>query len=139
MSSSSSSPASMNSYIKPIVGGLTAVVLDKYVLMNQNLNSSLYFGASVAGALSVVSMFETNVPTFLPDIPSIGASGQTLSKRVAEITAGAGSAYAINRFVLNNDNSPQMMAKKIGVIIASDLAGEYMSDYFASRPLSYFA
>jgi len=137
--SSSSSPASMNSYIKPIVGGLTAVVLDKYVLMNPNMQSSLYFGGAVGAGLLAVSMFQADIPTFLPDIPAIGATGATLSKRVAEITAGAGSAYAINRFVLKNDNSPQMMAKKIGVIIASDLAGEYMSDYLASRPLSYFA
>jgi len=137
--SSSSSPASMNSYIKPIVGGLAAVALDKLVLMNPNMQSSLYFGGAVGAGLLAVSMFQADIPTFLPDVPSIGATGQTLSKRVAEITAGAGAAYAINRYVLKNDNSPQMMAKKIGVVIASDLAGEYMSDYFASRPLSYFS
>ena len=136
---SSSSPASMNSYIKPIVGSITAVALDKYVLMNPNMQSSLCFGGAVGAGLLAVSMFQADIPTFLPDIPAIGATGATLSKRVAEITAGAGTAYVINKYALKNDNSPQMMAKKIGVIIASDLAGEYMSDYLASRPLSYFA
>ena len=139
MSSSTSSTSSMSGYVKPLVAGATAVALDKMVLMNPNMQSSLYFGASVAGALFLVGMFDANVPTFLPDVPSIGASGQTLSKRVAEITAGAGSAYAINKFVLKNDNSPQLMAKKLAVVIASDFAGEYASDYFSSKALSYFA
>jgi hypothetical protein len=129
----------MSGYVKPLVAAATAVALDKMVLMNPNMNSSLYFGASVGGALFLVGMFDTNVPVFLPDISAIGASGATLSKRVAEITAGAGAAYAINKFVLKNDNSPQLMAKKLAVVIASDFAGEYASDYFSSRALSYFA
>ena len=139
MSVSSSSTSSMSGYVKPLVAAATAVALDKMVLMNPNMNSSLYFGASVGGALFLVGMFDTNVPVFLPDISAIGASGATLSKRVAEITAGAGAAYAINKFVLKNDNSPQLMAKKLAVVIASDFAGEYASDYFSSRALSYFA
>ena len=139
MSVSSSSSSSMSGYVKPLVGGLTAIVLDKFVLMNQNMTSSLYFGGAVAGGLLAVQMLDANVPTFLPDIPSIGASGATLSKRIAEITAGAGASYAINKFVLKNDNSPQLMMKKIGVVIAADFAGEYMSDYFSNRALSYFA
>ena len=137
--SSSSSTSSMSGYVKPLVAAATAVALDKMVLMNPNMNSSLYFGASVGGALFLVGMFDTNVPTFLPDITAIGASGATLSKRVAEITAGAGSAYVINKFVMKNDSSPQLMAKKLAVVIASDFAGEYASDYFSSRALSYFA
>ena len=135
----SSSSTSVSGYVKPLVGAATAVVLDKYVLMQPNMNSSLYFGASVGAALFIVSMFDANVPAFLPDVPAIGASGATLSKRVAEITAGSAGAYAVNKFLLKNDNSPAMMAKKIGVIVASDFVGEYAADYFSSQPLSYFA
>ena len=139
MSVSSSSSSSMSGYFKPLVGGLTAIALDKMVLMQPNMQSSLYFGGAVGAGLLLVSMFDTKIPSFLPDIPSIGASGETLSKRVLEITAGAGSAYAINRYVIKNDNNPQMMMKKLGVVIVSDFVGEYASDYFSSRALSYFA
>ena len=134
-----STSSSMSGYVKPLVGAATAIALDKFVLMNTNMTSSLYFGASVGGALFLVGMFDANVPNFLPDIAAIGASGATLSKRVAEITAGAGAAYAINKFVLKNDNSPQLMAKKLAVVLAADFAGEYASDYFSSQALSYFA
>ena len=134
-----STSSSMSGYVKPLVGAGVAIALDKLVLMNPNMNSSLYFGASVGGALFLVGMFDTNVPNFLPDITAIGADGATLSKRVAEITAGAGAAYAINKFLLKNDNSPQLMMKKLAVVIASDFLGEYASDYFSSRALSYFA
>jgi len=129
----------MSGYVKPVVGAITAVVLDKMVLMNTNMTSSLYFGGAVGVGLLAVSMFDTKVPAFLPDIPAIGATGETLSKRVLEITAGAGSAYAINRLVLKNDNNPQMMMKKLGVVVVSDFVGEYASDYFSNRALSYFA
>ena len=139
MSVSSSSTSSMSGYVKPVAGAITAVVLDKMVLMQPNMQSSLYFGGAVGAGLLLVSMFDTKIPSFLPDIPAIGATGETLSKRVLEITAGAGSAYVINRYVIKNDNNPQMMMKKLGVVIVSDFVGEYVSDYFSNRALSYFA
>ena len=134
-----STSSSMSGYVKPLVGAGVAIALDKFVLMNPNMQSSLYFGASVGGALFLVGMFDTNVPNFLPDITAIGADGATLSKRVAEITASSAAAYAINKFVMKNDNSPQLMMKKLAVVLASDFAGEYASYYFSSRALSYFA
>ena len=79
------------------------------------------------------------MPKFLPDIPSIGATGQTLSNRVAEISAGVGEAYVISKFVVKDTSSPQMMMKRAAVVVAADLAGEYASDYVNSRPLSYLA
>ena len=129
----------MSGYVNPLVGALAAIALDKFVLMNPNMQSSLYFGSAVGAGLFAVQMFDTNVPTIMPDITAIGASGATLSKRVAEITAGTGTSYAINKFVLKNGNSLQLMMKRIAAVIASDFAGEYASDYFSSRALSYFS
>jgi len=126
-------------YVKPLTAAATAFALDKFVLMNPNMMSSAYFGASVGAALFAVKMVEVNVPTFLPDIPSIGASGKTLSNRVAEISAGVGGVYVISKFVLKDNSNTQMMMKKAAVVIAADLAGEYASDYFHSRPLSYLS
>ena len=92
--------SSMSDYVKPLVGAATAIALDKFVLINPNMMSSAYFGTSVGGAQFFVGMFNASVPRCLPGIAAIGASGVTLSKRAAEITAGAGAAYAINKFVL---------------------------------------
>jgi len=134
-----SSSTATTDYVKPLTAAATALVLDKYVLMNPNMMSSAYFGASVGAALFAVKMVEVNVPTFLPDIPSIGASGKTLSNRVAEIAGGVGGAYVISKFVVKDTSSPQMMMKRLGVVVAADFAGEYMSDYVGNRSLSYLA
>ena len=134
--SSSSSPTI--DYVKPLVGAATCVLLDKYVLMNPNMQSSLYFGASVGAALFGVKMVELSVPKFLPDIASIGASGQTLSNRVAEIAGGVGASYVIFKYVAKDTSNPQVMMKRMAVVVAADLTGEYVSDYANSRLLSYF-
>ena len=134
-----SSSTATTDYVKPLAAAATAIVLDKYVLMNPNMMSSAYFGASVGAALFGVKMLDLQVPKFLPDIPSIGATGQTLSNRVAEISAGVGGAYVISKFVVKDTSSPQMMMKRAAVVVAADLAGEYASDYFHSRPLSYLS
>jgi len=94
--SSSSSTTTSTDYVKPLAAALTATVLDKFVLQNPNMMSSAYFGASVGAALFAVKMVEVNVPKFMPDIASIGASGQTLSNRVAEI--GGGRWFVIRNF-----------------------------------------
>ena len=136
---SSSSSATTTDYVKPLTAAATAFALDKFVLQNPNMMSSAYFGASVGAALFAVKMVEVNVPAFLPDIPSIGATGKTLSDRVAEIAGGVGLSYAISKFVAKDTSSPQVIMKRMAVVVAADLAGEYASDYANSRPLSYFS
>ena len=137
--SSSSSTTTTTDYVKPLTAAATAFALDKFVLMNPNMMSSAYFGASVGAALFAVKMVEVNVPKFMPDIASIGASGQTLSNRVAEIAGGVGLSYAISEFVAKDTSSPQVIMKRMACVVAADLAGEYASDYANSRPLSYFS
>ena len=137
--SSSSSTTTTTDYVKPLTAAAAAFALDKFVLMNPNMMSSAYFGASVGAALFAVKMVEVNVPAFLPDIPSIGATGKTLSNRVAEIAGGVGASYVISKFVAKDTSSPQVMMKRMACVVAADLAGEYASDYANSRPLSYFS
>ena len=133
------SSSTTTDYVKPLTAAATTYVLDKFVLQNQNMMSSMYFAGAVGASIALVDMVEVNVPKFLPDIPTIGASGQTLSNRVAEIAGGLGGVYVISKFVLKDDSNSQMMMKKAAVVIAADLAGEYASDYFHSRPLSYLS
>ena len=99
MSATTVTFSSMYGYVKPLVGEGVPIALYKFVLLNPNMNSSLCFGASVGDALFLVGMFDATVPTFLQDIGAIGASGATLSKRAAEITARAGSSFATGRLV----------------------------------------
>ena len=43
----SNSPQS--DYIKPLVGAATAIALDKFVMKQNDMNRSLYFGIAVGG------------------------------------------------------------------------------------------
>ena len=126
-------------YQKPLIGGIFAAAADKFVLQQPDMQKSLIFGATVAAALAAANVVEGSVPSFLPDLTSLGASGKTMSERVVEIAAGSAGAYAVNRFVLKNDTNPRDMMKKIGVVIAADLAGTYGQEYLNTQALTFLS
>ena len=135
MSSTSSSTSS--DFVKPAVGAAVAVLADRFIFNNTNVNMNAAFGGSVAIGLYASTMISPNIPAFLPDMGTL-ASGKALQDRVTEIALSSGSSYIINRFVLNNDYNPQDLMKRVAVIAAADFIGEYASDYFGGRALSYF-
>ena len=122
------------STLKPILTAGAIVALDKYALGQQNLNSSIYFG--LAGA---VGIFTASMAT--PMIPRQGSGtfmdARTLEGRILEVGLGAGSTYALNKFVFNNDLRPNDLMMKVAVIAAADFAAEYIDDYLGGRPLSF--
>jgi hypothetical protein len=126
---------SSNLSLKPILTGGVIVAIDKFALKQQNMNSSLYFG--LAGAVGIFA-----AQMVVPMIPKQGSAGmidfKTLETRVLEVGLGAGATYGINRFVLHNDLRPNDLLMKVGVIAAADFIGEYLDDYIAGRPLSFF-
>ena len=126
-------------YVKPLAAAASSFAMDKFILQNSNTMSSAYFAGAVGLSLFGVGMVEVNVPRFLPDIVSIGASGQTLSNRVAEIAGGVGATYVVSKFLVKDNSSSQMLMKRMAVVVAADFVGEYVSDYVSNKPLSYLA
>jgi len=124
------------SNLKPFLTGGAIVALDKFVLNQQNMNSSLYFGvAGVAGIFAaqlLVPMLPNNQGTFSNMVDT-----KTLETRVLEVGLGTGATFAINKFVLNNDIRPNDLLQKAGVIVAADFIGQYIDDYMNNRPLSF--
>jgi hypothetical protein len=130
----------MSSYIsplliKPVVSGISAMLLDKYLLKIESTTRNAYFGASVAVGTALGDYVGTFAPAILPDTQLF--AGKTISTRLTEILVGSGTAYSVNRFILSNDFTPSQMGQKLGVVALSQLIGEYASDYFGSQPLSY--
>ena len=124
-----------NSNLKPFLVGASIVALDKFVLNQQNINSSIYFGVS-----GVIGIFAAQM--VVPMLPNQGTISnmvdtKTLETRVLEIGLGTGATYAINKFALNNDLRPNDLLQKVGVILAADFISEYIDDYIAGRPLSF--
>ena len=127
---------SESTLLKPLVMAGTVVAIDKFVMNNPNMTESLYFG--VAGAVGVYTgtMVAKALPLPLPSGDYF--SGKTLETRLAEISIGAGGAYALNRFVLKNDFNSRNMVNKIGILVASDFISEYAVEYINGKPLSFF-
>ena len=109
---------------KPVVAGLVAGALDQYVLKGGRIEESAMFGAAVGAGIFSVSWVEPLVGPYFPTKTPMGAIGKALEGRIVEIACGAGAAYALNRFVLKNEINFNDMMKKLGVIVAADLAGE---------------
>ena len=72
-------------YQKPLIGAAFAFAADKFVLQQPDMQKSAIFAATVGAALAAANVVEGSVPSFLPDISSLGASLSLMfdfSKRV---------------------------------------------------------
>jgi hypothetical protein len=125
----------MSNNLKPIITAIVATAGDKYILNQSDLNRSLYFGVAVGAGVYASQMITPMLPNSQGSLGDI--SMKTLETRIAEIGVGAGSAYAVNRYVLNNDMNRNDMMKKLALISASDFVAEYLTDYIQGRPLSF--
>ena len=124
-------------FVKPAVGAAVAIAADRFIFNNTDVNSNAAFGGAVALGLYASAMISPNIPKFIPDIGTL-ASGKLVQDRVTEIAVSSAGAYVINRFVMKNDYNSSDLMKKVAVIAAADFIGEYASDYFGGRALSYF-
>ena len=121
---------------KPFFTGGLIVALDKFVLMQPDMNSSLYFG--VAGVVGIFAgqYIAPMLPNNQAQISTM-LDTKTLETRVLEIAIATGVTYGINKAVLNNDLRPNDLLQKVGVILAADFVAEYIDDYMNNRPLSF--
>lgn len=127
---------SESTLLKPLAMGAVVVALDKFVMKNQNMNESLYFG--LAGAVGAYggAMVAKAMPLPLPSGDYF--DGKTLEMRIAEIGVGAGVGYALNRYALKNDFNQKNMLNKLGILAAADFISEYAIDYMQGRKLAFF-
>ena len=121
---------------KPFFTGGIIIALDKFVLMQPDMNSSLYFG--VAGVVGIFAgqYIAPMLPNNQAQISTM-LDTKTLETRVLEIAIATGVTYGINKAVLNNDLRPNDLLQKVGVILAADFVAEYIDDYMNNRPLSF--
>ena len=126
----------MNSNLKPFLVGGLIVAADKFVLNQQDMNSSLYFGVAGVAGIYAAQNLKQMLPSNQGQISTM-IDVKTLETRMLEVSLGAGATYAINKFALNNDLRPNDLLQKVGVIIAADFLGEYIDDYMNNRALSF--
>lgn len=127
--------------IKPLLTGGFAGVGD-YLLFNQSksnpteaMMNSAYFGVAVAGGVSVAEMVGPTVTSFV-QLGSAFSNGKTLEQRGFEILGATAGAYALNSYVFNNSRFGDLYPR-IGVIVASDVIAELMTDVLMMEKVSY--
>ena len=127
---------SESTLLKPLAMGAVVVALDKFVMKNQNMNESLYFG--LAGAVGAYggAMVAKAMPLPLPSGDYF--DGKTLEMRIAEIGIGAGVGYGLNMFVLKNDYDQNALGKKLALLATADFIAEYAVDYIQGRTPAFF-
>ena len=113
---------------KPVVAGLTAGLLDRFLMNNTNTKSNLMFAGAVGAGIFSVSWVEPVMTKMFPTKTPIGHIGKALEGRVIEIACGSAAAYGLNYFVLKNEYSNRDMLYKLGLVVAGDLAGEMVSE-----------
>lgn len=137
MSLAPSTPTSLFSepVIRSATAGLTCVLIDRFILKQTNLKSSLVFGATVAAATAGASAISKVVP--VPDFASTTfANEKKVGERLVEIGTATAGAYAVNKYILKNGHSS--IGKTAVAIVLSNVVSEYVVDYASSRPLSFF-
>ena len=131
------SVSSSDYMIKPLATAGLVVALDQMVLNESNLNNSIIFGVSAAAGVYAGMMIGSSIPDMSATLPVFLGNGKGLIQRVAEVGFGAGAGYGVNKFVFKNSGGyRENMYNKIGVLVAADIGGEYITDFIQGRPLS---
>lgn len=121
--------------IRSATAGLTCVLIDRFILKQSNLKSSLIFGATVAAATAGGSVISKVVA--VPDFTSTTfANEKKIGERAVEVATATAGAYAVNKYILKNGHSS--IGKSTATIVLSNVVAEYMVDFMSSRPLSIF-
>ena len=134
----SSSPTNSDFIIKPLTTGAVAVALNQFILKENDMQKSMYLGVAAGAGVAAGSFVGSMLPAMNFGSQQYFGNGKGVSQRIAEIGCGTIGAFVLNTYVLKNSSFRDNYMNQIGVIIAADLAGEYITDYVAGRALAIF-
>jgi hypothetical protein len=138
MSSTNGNPLNNPVMIKSLAAFGLALAGDKFVMGNDNLQSSAIFAASVTGGIIGGQLIAEKAITsgLLPDSAGL-YEGKLISQRLLELTIGVAAGYFANSIILKNDYNRNDMLKKFALIASVDVLSEYATDYFLARNVGY--
>ena len=123
--------------IKPLATAAVAVAIDQFLLKN-DMTRAMYLGAAAGGGAALGAFVGSSLPAMNFGNTAYFGNGKGVSQRISEIGVGVGASFIINNYVLKNTSFRDNYMNQIGVIVAADLACEYISDYVAGRALAIF-
>ena len=129
-------------FVKSVSAAIIAGVLDHQVNNAGNydmyyINKSASFGAIVGGSIASAHYLAPSLTSHFHNSIHDSAlySGKTLEHRLIEISLGSVAAVGVARFAFSS--TVGNIINQIGIVVAADIGGEYISDYVNSQPLSY--
>ena len=129
---------SNSNFIKPIAMAGCVIVGDKYLLGENDMNRSLYLGIAGGAGVYAASLVAPMLPleSMLPD--GSFTDSKTLELRLVEVAGAVGVSFVLNKYVLKNDPFINIQYDKLALLAGADFVSEYIDDYLAGRPLSFF-
>ena len=124
--------------IKAVVGGVSAGILDRILLKNEDMTSNMTFGISVGASSLVGDYVGSSIGSVVPTGDVYVFSGKSIVQRFIEVSITVAGAYGSNKYLFTNDYEIRDW-KRIGTIALCSVIGEYSADYLLSRPLGYLA
>ena len=126
-------------YIKPVLAGVIAGVLDRTVLKNEDMTSNATFALSVSAGTFLSGMVGTKIGDMLMPTDQViyTFSSKTLLQRAIEITTSSGVSFIGNKYLFSNDFNNSNMFRRIGVIAVSEVIAEYATDIASGSPIGY--
>ena len=140
MSSSSNSGNPLNNpvMIKSLAAFGLALAGDKFLMQNDNLQSSAIFAGAVSGGIIGGQLIAEKAITSGLIGDSNGLyEGKLVSQRLLELTIGVGAGYFANSVILKNEYNRDNMLKKFALIASVDVLAEYLTDYMLARNVGY--
>ena len=127
-----------NPLMKPFIMAGCVVVGDKYLLMEQDLTRSLYFGVAGGVGVYAAQLVAPLVPLekYLPN--GAYTDSKTLELRLLEIGGGSLISFGVNKYVMNNDPFITVRVEKLALLAGANFVAEYITDYMENRALSFF-
>ena len=135
---SSSSTSNSDFIIKPLSTAALAVAINQFILKENDMQKSMYLGAAAGLGVAAGGYVGSMIPPMNFGNSAYFGNGKGVSARIAEIGLGTAGAFVLNTYVLKNSSFNDNYMNVIGVIIAADLAGEYITDYISGRALAIF-
>ena len=135
---SSSSPSNSDFIIKPASTAAVAFAINNFILKENDMQKSMYLAAAAGLGVAAGGYVGSMIPPMNFGNSAYFGNGKGVSARIAEIGVGTAGAFILNTYVLKNSSFRDNYMNQIGVIIAADLAGEYITDYVAGRALAIF-
>ena len=125
-------------FTKPIAMAACVVAADKFILGENDMNRSLFFGAAGAVGVYAAGLLAPMLPleSMLPD--GSFTDSKTLELRIVEVASAVGVSFVLNKYVLKNDPFINIQYDKLALLAGADFVSEYIDDYLAGRPLSFF-